>query len=131
MARGSRDIERIYSTREVVAKLRRLADALEADKPFRIQIGGVRIRVPERAQFSIEHERDDDEEEIEFQLKWSLDPEAAAESEDDSPGGLVNGTTSPRAWPSPPRWHGQADRYAVPWLAELTTWLTGRDSCTL
>ena len=86
MARGSRDIERIYSTPEV--KLRRLADALEADKPFRIQIGGVRIRVPERAQFSIEHERDDDEEEIEFQPR-SLEPEAAAESEDDSPGGLV------------------------------------------
>ena len=90
MARGPRDIERIYSTPEVVAKLRRLADALEADKSFRIQIGGVRIRVPERAQFSIEHERGDDEEEIEFQLKWSLDPEAETESEEDSPpGGLV------------------------------------------
>ena len=89
MARDSRDIERIYSTHEVVAKLRRLADALEADKPFRIQIGNVRIRVPERAQFSIEHERDDDEEEIEFQLKWSLDAVAEAESEEDSPGGLV------------------------------------------
>jgi amphi-Trp domain-containing protein len=89
MARGSRDIERIYSTREVVAKLRRLADALESDKPFRIQIAGERIRVPERAQFSIEHERDDDEEEIEFQLKWSLDHEAPAESEEDAPGGLV------------------------------------------
>jgi amphi-Trp domain-containing protein len=89
MARDSRDIERIYSTPEVVAKLRRLADALEADKPFRIQIGGVRIRVPERAQFSIEHERDDDEEEIEFQLKWSLDADAETESEEDSPGGIV------------------------------------------
>ena len=98
-----------------MAKLRRLADALEADKSFRIQIGGVRIRVPERAQFSIEHERDDDEEEIEFQLKWSLDPEAAAESEDDSPGGLVGGTTSPRAWPRHLDGDGQADRYAVPW----------------
>ena len=74
MARSPRDIERIYSTQEVVAKLRRLADALEADRPFRIQIAGVRIRVPERAQFSIEHERDDDEEEIEFQLKWPVDP---------------------------------------------------------
>ena len=89
MARGSRDIERIYSTPEVVAKLRRLADALEADKPFRIQIGGERIRVPERAQFSIEHERDDDEEEIEFQFKWSLDPDGEPESEDDSAGGDV------------------------------------------
>jgi amphi-Trp domain-containing protein len=89
MARSPRDIERIYSTGEVVAKLRRLADALEADKSFRIQIGGVRIRVPERAQFSIEHERDDDEEEIEFQLKWSLDDDAEAEVQEDSSDGLV------------------------------------------
>ena len=88
MARGRRDVERIYSTGEVVAKLRRLADALEADRSFRIQIGGVRIRVPERAQFSIEHERDGDEEEIEFQLKWSLEP-AEAEAEESSSEDLV------------------------------------------
>jgi amphi-Trp domain-containing protein len=81
MARSPRDIERIYSTQEVVAKLRRLADALEKDEPFRIQIGGVRIRVPERAQFSIEHELDEDEEEIEFQLKWSVEPHSEVESE--------------------------------------------------
>ena len=70
MARPPRDVERIYSTRDVVAKLRRLADALEQEKPFRIQVAGERIRVPARAQFSIEHERGDDEEEIEFQIKW-------------------------------------------------------------
>ncbi|MET0693406.1 MAG: amphi-Trp domain-containing protein [Propionibacteriaceae bacterium] len=80
MVRSPRDIEAIYSTADVVAKLRRLADALEADKSFRIQIAGVRIRVPVRAQFSIEHELGDDEEEIEFQLKWSVD---AAEAESD------------------------------------------------
>jgi len=83
MAKGQRDVERIYSTGEVVAKLRRLADALEEDKPFRIQVAGERFRVPERAQFSVEHERGDDEEEIEFQLKWSLDPESDVESEDE------------------------------------------------
>ena len=53
-----------------MAKLRRLADALETDKPFRIQIAGERIHVPARAEFSIEHERSTEEEEIEFQLKW-------------------------------------------------------------
>ena len=72
MAKDSRDIERIYAIPDAVAKLRRLADALEEDKPFRIQIAGERSRVPRRAQFSIEHERGDDEEEIEFQLTWSL-----------------------------------------------------------
>jgi amphi-Trp domain-containing protein len=70
VADTTRDIERIYSTTEVVAKLRRLADALESETPFRIQIAGERIRVPARAEFSIEHERGDGEEEIEFQLKW-------------------------------------------------------------
>lgn len=69
----TRDIERIYSTPEVVAKLRRLADALETGTSFRIQIAGERFRVPARAEFSIEHERGDGEEEVEFQLKWKLD----------------------------------------------------------
>ncbi|MGH2687093.1 MAG: amphi-Trp domain-containing protein [Actinomycetota bacterium] len=68
----NRDVERSYPTDEVVAKLRRLADALESGKPFRIQVAGERIRVPARAEFSIEHERGDDEEEVEFQLKWDL-----------------------------------------------------------
>jgi len=84
VVRSPRDIEVIYSTADVVAKLRRLADALETDKSFRIQIAGVRIRVPVRAQFSIEHERGDDEEEIEFQLKWSLEPGTEAESDEDT-----------------------------------------------
>lgn len=81
MARRPRDVERIYSTPEVVAKLRRLADALEKEKPFRIQIAGERVRVPGRAQFSVEHERGDDEEEIEFQLTWSLGSQAEVEPE--------------------------------------------------
>lgn len=66
-----RDIEKNYSTSEFIAKLRRLADALENDERFEIQIAGERIYVPVRAQYNIEHERDDSEEEIEFQIKWS------------------------------------------------------------
>jgi amphi-Trp domain-containing protein len=80
MADGPRDVEKGYSTQEVVAKLRRLADALETGRPFRIQVAGERIHVPVRAEFSIEHERGSDEEEVEFQLKWPLD---ADEAEDD------------------------------------------------
>jgi len=83
MASHERDVERMYSTAEVVAKLRRLADALESGAPFRIQVAGERIHVPVRAEFSIEHERGDDEEEVEFQLRWSLDP--AEVEEDDEP----------------------------------------------
>jgi amphi-Trp domain-containing protein len=83
MSKQPRDVERGYSTNEVVAKLRRLADALETDAPFRIQVAGERVRVPARAQFSIEHERGSEEEEIEFQLKWSVDD--IASSDEDEP----------------------------------------------
>ncbi len=79
----TRDVERFYSTTDVVAKLRRLADALESETPFRIQIAGERIRVPARAEFSIEHERGDGEEEIEFQLKWKL--ETDDDDDDEAP----------------------------------------------
>ncbi len=68
-----RDIEKSYSKSEFVAKLRRLADAIENDDRFEIQIAGERIYVPVRAVYNIEHERGDEEEEIEFQLKWSLE----------------------------------------------------------
>ncbi len=81
MSQGSRDVERVYSTNEVVEKLRRLADALESGSPFRIQVAGERIYVPVRAEFSIEHERGSDEEEVEFQLKWNLDDEEAGDTE--------------------------------------------------
>ena len=70
--KSNRDIEKVYSTGEFVAKLRRLADSLESGERFEIRIAGERIYVPVRASFSIEHERQGDEEEIEFQIKWSL-----------------------------------------------------------
>ena len=69
--KSERDIEKIYSIKEFVAKLRRLADALENDAPFSIQIAGERIYVPKHATISLEHERSDDSEEVEFQLKWT------------------------------------------------------------
>jgi len=52
-----------------------LADALEAQEAFEIQIAGERLHVPARAIFSIEHEREAGHEEIEFQLRWQRDPE--------------------------------------------------------
>ena len=68
--KDERDIEKAYATKEIVAKLRRLADALEEGKAFQIQVAGERIYIPASAEFSIEHERSDDGEELEFQLKW-------------------------------------------------------------
>ena len=75
MPAGERDVEKGYSTTELVAKLRRLADALETGRPFRIQVAGERIYVPARAEFTIEQERGSDEEEVEFQFKWTLGEE--------------------------------------------------------
>lgn len=85
MSNAHRDVERGYSTGEVVAKLRRLADALEKQAPFRIQVAGERINVPARAEFSIEHERGADEEEVEFQLRWSVDEPAASPPDEQEP----------------------------------------------
>lgn len=71
MARKSkRDVEKQYSVKETVAKLRRLADCLEKGKSFQIQIAGERIYIPVRAKFNIEHERGSSSEEVEFQFKW-------------------------------------------------------------
>lgn len=73
MSKQERDLEKSYSNIEFVEKLRRLADAIENDDKFEIQIAGERIYVPVRAEYSIEHERGEGEEEIEFQIKWSLE----------------------------------------------------------
>ena len=69
--KGKRDIEKDYPPHEFAAKLRRLADAIENDTRFEIRIAGERVYVPAGAIFNIEHERSDDEEEIEFQIKWT------------------------------------------------------------
>ena len=68
-----RDIEKRYSIKQTVAKLRRLAVCMEQNKPFRIQIDGERITIPAEAIFNIEHERENNAEEVEFQFKWKLE----------------------------------------------------------
>ena len=69
--RRARDIERTYSRAQFVAKLRRLADALEANAPFSIQVAGERLRIPAGVTFNIEHERAGGTDELEFQVRWS------------------------------------------------------------
>lgn len=66
-----RDVEKDYPLPDFIDKLRRLADALESGQRFEIQIAGERISVPVRATYNIEHERSEEDEEIEFQIKWS------------------------------------------------------------
>ena len=69
---GKRDVEKVYPRNDFIAKLRRLADAQERGGPFRIQVAGERIVVPQDAAVGIEHEREREGgvEEIEFQIKW-------------------------------------------------------------
>lgn len=74
--RSKRDIEKDYPRKQFIAKLRRLADCLEQEKRFRIQVAGERVSVPPSAVISIEHERDSEEEEIELQMKWPLESAA-------------------------------------------------------
>ena len=71
MSKEDRDIEKSYSNKEFAAKLRRLADCVESGENFEIQVAGERIYVPDRAEFTIEHEREDGVEELEFQVKWT------------------------------------------------------------
>ena len=65
--------EKDYPAKQFVAKLRRLADCIEQDRRFQIQVAGERISMPPTAIINIEHERGEEDEELEFQLKWPLD----------------------------------------------------------
>ena len=71
--RRSRDLERTYSRAQFVAKLRRLADALESEGAFTIQVANERLRVPADTAFNIEHERAGGVDELEFQVRWRVD----------------------------------------------------------
>ena len=70
--KSERDIEKKYTINDFIAKLRRLADCLEAGEQFEIQVAGERIYVPVGARYNIEHERQGGAEEIEFQIKWNV-----------------------------------------------------------
>ena len=70
-----RDLTRTYGRAQFVAKLRRLADAIETGQAFTIQVAGERLRIPANAVFNVEHERAGGRQELEFQLLWSADDE--------------------------------------------------------
>ena len=64
------EVEKSYATKDVIDKLRRLADALEQEKTFEIQIAGERIYLPPYATVEFEYQRDEESEEIEIEFKW-------------------------------------------------------------
>lgn len=69
---SERDVEKNTSKEHFVETLRRVADSLEKGESFRIQVLGERITVPAGCELSIEHERDDETQEIELQFRWPL-----------------------------------------------------------
>ena len=75
-----RDIDVSHDLASFVSELRRLADALEHSTEFKIQIDGEEVTIPEGAKFSVAHERESGEIELEFQITWSLD---VADDEDE------------------------------------------------
>ncbi len=68
---ADRDVTKAYSNTQNIMKLERLIECMRGGKPFRIQVAGEEIVVPADAEFSIEHEREGGEEELEFQFRWS------------------------------------------------------------
>ncbi len=66
-----RDVATSLDVTGFVAELRRLADALEQAAEFTIHVDGEDVTIPEGAQFSIAHEREGGDVELEFQVTWS------------------------------------------------------------
>ena len=78
-----RDIDVSHDLASFVSELRRLADALEDSTEFTIHIDGEEVTIPEGAKFSVSHERESGEIELEFQVTWSVDLEDDEEDEDE------------------------------------------------
>jgi amphi-Trp domain-containing protein len=80
------DIDVPQDARSFAAELRRLADALEAGRAHTIDLDGTPVTIPADAVFSVSHESEDGEAELEFQIAWSSAADAAddaAEEEDE------------------------------------------------
>ena len=72
---ADRDIEKNVPTSQFVETLRRLADALESGESFRIQVQNKRFTVPPDAEIVIEHEVEDGNEELAFEMQWTSSDE--------------------------------------------------------
>lgn len=69
---SERDVEKNVPKERFVETLRRIADALEKGESFRIQVANERITVPTNCELLVEHERDDEVDEIELQFRWPV-----------------------------------------------------------
>ena len=76
-----RDIDVSHDLASFVSELRRLADALEHSTEFTIHVDGEDVTIPKGAKFSVAHEREAGQVELEFQITWSV----ASDNADNEP----------------------------------------------
>lgn len=65
-----RDVEKSYTKDQIINKLERLVECLKNGEAYEIQVANERLYIPADSLFSIEHEREGDMQELEFQFKW-------------------------------------------------------------
>jgi amphi-Trp domain-containing protein len=64
------ELEKTYGSSAVANKLRRIADAIEENKGFQIQVNNQRIYVPVDVYVEFEYEEEGDEYELGIEMKW-------------------------------------------------------------
>jgi amphi-Trp domain-containing protein len=64
------ELEKTYGASAVANKLRRIADAIEQNKGFQIQVKNQRIYVPVDVCVEFEYEEEGDEYELGIEIKW-------------------------------------------------------------
>ena len=67
------ELEKTYGSSAIANKLRRIADAIENNKGFQIQVNKKRIYVPVDVYVEFEYEENGDEYELEIEMKWKKD----------------------------------------------------------
>lgn len=67
-----RDVEKTYTKDQITNKLERLVECLKSNEAYEIQVANERLYIPADSLFSIEHEREGDMQELEFQFKWKV-----------------------------------------------------------
>ncbi|MBA2648108.1 MAG: amphi-Trp domain-containing protein [Legionella sp.] len=67
------ELEKTYGATAVANKLRRIADAIEQNKGFQIQVDKKRIYVPVDISIDFEYEEQGEEYELEIEMKWKKD----------------------------------------------------------
>ncbi len=64
------ELEKTYGSSAVANKLRRIADAIEQNKGFQIQVDKKRVYVPVDVFVEFEYEEESNECELEIEMKW-------------------------------------------------------------